>query len=211
MIRQIATLLSQSRKIFKRALIALVIYIIVTAGGIIVFSGYYCFSESNVQPQDNLKVSVDRYIPSRFFRIPYLFGYSKSQLPRITIGFERESEEIASIVINDVTVTDLNNQQRHFEINQKVVFQKLEYDADNILRGDYVESTPVSLFEEPGKYQYEINLTVNSPTGSQRPYVIKASTDVKPYTDVITGWEYMADSYAPPTWLFPFPFDSSIL
>ena len=70
MIRQIATLLSQSRKIFKRALIALVIYIIVTAGGIIVFSGYYCFSESNVQPQDNLKVSVDRYIPSRFFRIP---------------------------------------------------------------------------------------------------------------------------------------------
>ena len=122
MIRQIVAFISQSRRIFKIALIALVIYIIVTAGGVIVFSGYYCFSESNVQPQDNLKVSVDRYIPSRFFRIPYLFGYSKSQLPRITIGFERESEEIASIVINDVTVTDSNNQKRHFEINQRVDF-----------------------------------------------------------------------------------------
>lgn len=211
MIRQIVTYISQRRKIFKRALIALAIYIIATAGGVIVFSDYYCYPKVNVQPQDNLKVTVDSYIPSHFFRIPYLFGYSKSQLPRITIGFKRESEEIASIVINDVTVTDSHNQQRHFEINQKVVFPKLEYDVDNILRGDYVESTPVSLFEEPGKYQFEINLTVNSPTGSQSPYVIKASTDVKPYTNVITGWIYMADSYAPPTWLFSFPFDSSIL
>ena len=211
MIRQIVAFISQGRRVFTRALVALVIYIIVTAGGVIVFSGYYCFSESNVQPQDNLKVSIDRYIPSRFFRIPYLFGYSKSQFPRITLSFARESEDVASIVINDVTVTDSNNQKQHFEINQRVDFPKLEYNVDNILRGDYAESTPVSLFEEPGKYQFEINLTVNSPTGSQSPYIIKASTDVKPYTNVITGWIYMADSYAPPTWLFPFPFDSSIL